>query len=74
MQSILTGLIVAIALLYVANRWLPSTMKQKLFLWRAGGVSKSGHSSAPTIKPAGSCDGCSSCGGCGGTPTKIMQK
>lgn len=71
MQTILCGLIVVVALVYVANRWLPSKMRQKLFPWQAA---RSLKIQSGTGSTQASCSSCSSCGGCGSAPTKVMQK
>ena len=66
MQTLITGLIIVAALFYVANRWLPTKIKQRLMRW-------SGKSS-PVPTATGSCSSCSSCGNCGSNPGKLIKK
>jgi len=63
MQTIICSLIVGVALLYVANRWLPTKLKHRLLGRKID------------IKPAsGGCSSCSSCGNCGSNSTKLVKK
>ena len=76
MQTILCTLIVIVALVYVANRWLPAPLKRRLLPW----LSDHSASGAALNKPAGqsaqssACGSCSSCGNCGNASTKIIKK
>ena len=66
MQTVLCSLIIGVALLYVANRWLPAKLKQRLLGKARVHIE---------IKPAGgACSSCSSCGNCGSNSTKLVKK
>jgi len=68
MQTIICSLIILAAALYVANRWLPFTMKQR-FLQMAGKSPK-----VKTEATSGACSSCSSCGNCASNTTKLVKK
>ncbi len=66
MQTLISGLIIIAALIYVANRWLPTKLKQRL-------MRLSGKPAA--LQPAeGACSSCSSCGNCGSNANKLVKK
>jgi len=63
MQTLISGLIIIAALIYVANRWLPTKLKQRLMR-------------RPVTMQAtsGACSSCSSCGNCGSNAGKLVKK
>jgi len=66
MQTLISAVIIIAALFYVANRWLPTKLKQRLM--RLSGKTAS-------LQPAnGSCSSCSSCGNCGSNANKLVKK
>jgi hypothetical protein len=65
MQTIICSLIIFAAVLYVANRWLPAKLKQRLM---------PGKSALATKPASGSCSSCSSCGNCGSDSIKLVKK
>ena len=63
MQTIFCGLIIGLALIYVANRWLPTKIKLRML-----------RKPAEVIVGNGSCSSCSSCGNCGSSSNKLVKK
>jgi hypothetical protein len=68
MQTIICSLIIFAAVLYVANRWLPAGLKQRLMPGKSADATKSKSSAG------GSCSSCSSCGNCGSDSIKLLKK
>ena len=66
MQTLISGLIIIAALIYVAKRWLPTRIKQRCMQLLGKPV--------PVSPAAGACSACSSCGNCGSDSTALVKK
>lgn len=65
MQILLTSLIVFIAALYAANRWIPHNVKKQIMHMFGGKI---------TTQPKEACGSCSSCGNCESTLTTLSKE
>jgi hypothetical protein len=70
MQLIICSLIVLASALFVAKRWLPAGLKQRI--QRLTMKNKTPANNAYTTGTG--CSNCSSCGNCASDSTKIIQK
>ncbi|MET3106525.1 hypothetical protein AAKU67_001237 [Oxalobacteraceae bacterium GrIS 2.11] len=68
MQTIICSLIIFAAVVYVANRWMPFALRQRL-MTLLGQTPK-----AKVQAGSGSCSSCSSCGNCGSDSDKTVKK
>lgn len=66
MQTIICSFIIGLAIFYVANRWLPTKIKQRCLTLFG--------KTADIKQTSGSCGSCSSCGNCGSNSTKLVKK
>lgn len=57
MQTLITTVLIILALIYVGKRWLPIKLKHRLLLLCGRPV--------PATTSSGGCGSCSSCGNCG---------
>jgi hypothetical protein len=66
MQTIICSVIIGMAIFFVANRWLPTKIKQRCLQLLGKQIAD---------KPvSGACGSCSSCGNCGNNSTKLVKK
>ena len=63
MQTLICALIIGVAFIYIAKRWLPPKIKQRL-----------PGQPAQLTPDRGTCSSCSSCGNCGNNSDKMVKK
>jgi len=70
MQTLICSLIIICAAIYVAHRWLPTKIKQRLMKLVGSNQAKASLDN-PT---GGTCGTCSSCGNCASNSEKLVKK